>query len=82
MLTHCRAIFKNWSVCSSVYAIQLTMVSQSKGLSGWLGKKRTTHKYQKEKLHLKILIKIVTTKLVQESFLNFTKGGYKTKTAS
>ena len=48
-----------------------------KNLSGGLGKMRMTPKYQEEKLHLKILIKIITAKFLQESFLNFTKGGYK-----
>tara|TARA_B100000424_G_scaffold68824_1_gene51050 strand:+ start:306 stop:500 length:195 start_codon:yes stop_codon:yes gene_type:complete len=52
---------------------------QSKNLSGGLGKMRMTPKYQKEKLHLKILIKIITAKFLQESFLNFIKGGYKAK---
>ena len=55
---------------------------QSKNLSGGLGKMRMTPKYQKEKLHLKILIKIITAKFLQESFLNFIKGGYKAKTLS
>ena len=52
---------------------QINEGKQSKFLSGGLGKKRMTPKYQKEKLHLKILIKIITAKFLQESFLNFTK---------
>ena len=42
-------------------------------------KKKNEFQVSKGKLHLRILIKIITAKFLQESFLNFTKGDTRLK---